>query len=82
MTTTTKMQPKSQFEIEQLCLRALRATPGLEHTETVRIVELKGARTGSNWDVLVIHPRLPDSSVLKGEAEFVLGQLRQQYKLS
>jgi hypothetical protein len=82
MPTKTEMQAKSQFEIEQLCLRALRATPGLEHTEIVRIVELKGARLGSNWDVLVIHPRLPESPVLKGEAELTLGQLRQRYRLS
>jgi hypothetical protein len=73
--------PRSQFEIEQLCLKALQTIVGLEHTEAVRIVGLKGARVAGSWDVLVIYPRLPANPLLQREAELALGALRQQYRL-
>jgi hypothetical protein len=70
---------RSQAELREICLDALRSREGFENVDDILIQPRDASAGGTNWTLAGFRPRV-DNAALRG-ARDVIGQLCRSYQL-
>jgi hypothetical protein len=70
---------RSQAELREICLRALRRREGFENVDDILIQLRESSAGGSNWMMAGFRPRVDNKALRR--ARDVIDHLRQSYQL-